>query len=452
MRRSYGKMEATKVLDAEKRKLPSGLVLAVGIAVAVGVQVLSILPVGSTIVRVAIGDFIIPFALLLVAYAYFVAGRRRPNWVVPQIDYALLGFLCLLGVASLIGLYRTDTFIAWAWGPKFIGFGLLLAYFLVGVLVAEAGEHVQKKVVLSYIWTSWIIAALALFRFFVELNGLLLFGYLEFRPIGFSNNPNAFAFLLGTALLLQIFAFPRSSTKLRLASAVGLAIISATLFLIASRSVYLGLIFTAPAIIYFWRRLDWPVILCAASLVPFIVVATTSNYDLFVDMLVTDSAIAHQRAIIAEIPLSYATRDSIVVDGGVASRWETMLMAFGIWRETPIFGVGLGGFMHYYAQIHDGANFALHTSGIWLLTETGLVGLFYFLAIYIAFTLKNFKCANSNDSNLHTAVFCILLFSMGASIGTEIIYQRQLWLLVGLTAAHQGAWRISVASQSSKSA
>lgn len=424
--------------EAERGTAGAGIVALLGVAVAIGVQILTTIHVGSTPVRVAIADLVVPAGALLAAGVFFAARLRRPRWVIPHLDAMLLGFLLLLGVSCLIGWQRSGAFIAWAWGPKFIGFGVLIAYLLVGALVAEAGEKARARAILAFLATSWAICVSALLRFFVEINGALPFGDMAFRPVGFSDNPNAFAFLVGTALLLQLLAAPRSSGASRALAALGLAAMVAALFLTGSRSVYLGFAFAAPAVAFFHRRLDWRTIILGAALAPVLVFAATQDFGLF--------RTAISAAPVVADPLAYATRNAIVIDGGVSERVETTRMALALWREAPLLGVGVGGFMHQYAQATGGGLFALHTSALWLLVETGIVGLTYFAAMFAALLRGVQKRARGEGDGMSAALCAILLFAAGASIGTEIIYQRQLWFVIGLAAAYPGAWSAAIAS------
>lgn len=429
----------------KRKKLYNFFICTIGIAVAISVQILTMMPLGYTIVRVALADFIIPVAVVLTGAVFFSSEIRRPRWVVPNIDYALVGFFLFLGASSVIGLYRTGTFIAWAWGPKFIGFGLLLAYFLTGVLIAEAGKVTRKRVLFAYLCTSWLIAIGALARFFLEVNGLLMFGHMALRPVGLSNNPNAFAFLLGTAALVQILSPSHSSRLLKIIGVIGLSAIMTTLFLIASRSAYLGLVIALPFLVYFRTFLNFKIIFLAATLTPFFVYLVSINFNLFYGTLteVDAAAVAAQQTISAN-PLSYALRNSAVIDTGVAARLETMRIALELWKASPVFGIGLGGFMHHYADITGGTVFAIHTTSLWLLVETGLVGVTYFAAIFVAFLWSNFRNAQSKIDELCPAIVVILVFSLGVSIGTEVMYQRQLWFLLGMTASLPSIWNRNI--------
>lgn len=432
------------MINFNKKEIYISMVILTGLLIAIGIQILAMIHVGSTMIRVAVADMLAPIGAILIATKYFSSGMTRPNWITPNIDLLLFAFLVLLGASCIMGWLRTETFIAWAWGPKFIGFSVLILYFLMGTLLSETSDKSTSWTLSIYLYTSWIIASLSLLRFFVEVNGALPFGHMAWRPVGFSNNPNAFAFLLATAALIQVFTYQPSSNASKLLSTIGLAAIISTLFLIGSRSVYLGLILATPAIFYFRKYVKWKIIAFSLGVAPLLIYFSTKNFELFYETTnlagLEPSALAQQSGM-AESPLQYATRSTLVVDHGVAARLETMWIALDLWREAPIFGIGLGSFMHHYAEITGGIIFALHTSGLWLLVETGIVGLILFAAIVGLFLLGLHRRAVDHQHALSASLFVILIFSLGASIGTEIIYQRQLWFLLGLAASYPSMWR-----------
>lgn len=402
--------------------------------IAVGVQILYTLQLGSLSVRMAVSDLVLPFGFASLVYAYFSGRLRRPNWVVPHIPVFLLGFLFILGMASLIGFYRTDAFIAWAWGPKLIGFFVLLMYFVVGVIVTEAGHNCRQLVLSLFMATSWLISIFALVRFVLDFNGVLLFDVIAIRPIGLSENPNAFAFLLAVTFILQIFSTREFVRVHRYFSYVGAGSILALLFLIGSRSVFLGVIFALPAAFYFRKKVDFHLIFVAFLIGCILLFLVSIDYYGVFSAFFNGTEHSSLPDIDRLDPLDYARRDPIAADGGVVARWQSTILALNLWRDAPIFGIGLGGVVHYYSQI--GEFFTLHTTGLWLLVETGLVGFSYFLGIYVALVWSSFRLACEDDSGVSASIFTILIFSLGVSIGTEILYQRHLWFLVGLAVAY----------------
>lgn len=414
------------------------VVAIVGGTAAACVQILTTVYVGATPLRIALSDAIVPVLGVAALAIFFGSQMKRPNWVVSHLDVALLLFGGWLFIACVIGWGRTGEFVAWAWGAKLLGYGVLLAYFVSGVLIAEAGEKSRNYVVLVFLATTWVIAVSSLLRFFIEINGLATFGSLALRPVGFSDNPNAFAFLVGTAIILQLLSSRALSRAPKAVQVFGLASLVAVLFLINSRSVYLGLAAAIPILFVFRAHVKWKAGMLALALAPVLVVL--SSHVLPVDTPAPAGGATAEVGVRFESPLKYATRNNLVLDGGVAERLATTRLAIDLWTESPLVGIGLGGFLQHYREATGGGVFALHTSAVWLLVETGVVGLLGFATIFALFFWGVFKRARDQSDPYSAATCTLLVFAAGTSVGTEIIYQRHIWLLLGLAAAYPGAW------------
>ena len=113
--------------------------------------------------------------------------------------------------------------------------------------------------------------------------------------------------------------------------------------------------------------------------------------------------------------------------------------AIAYWMEHPVVGIGLGSYrwrsQEEKISLHS---YHIHNTGIWLLTEMGLVGLLlfsgFFLVLFITLVSKR-----KNADALSIGVTGVLLVMIGASAGTEILYQRYLWFLLGMALVfHEG--------------
>jgi uncharacterized membrane protein YbhN (UPF0104 family) len=65
-------------------------------------------------------------------------------------------------------------------------------------------------------------------------------------------------------------------------------------------------------------------------------------------------------------------------------RWESIASAFPLWRENPIFGTGLGAFVETREKAGL-KTLVIHSVPVWLLAETGLVGVLLVTAAFIMF-------------------------------------------------------------------
>lgn len=410
------------------------LLVLMGIATAVLIQVLVTPSLGGVPIRIAIADLLVPLFALLSLAALWTGQLRRPNWGIPNIDIMMLAVLIWFAISCVVGLQTTGQFIVWAWGTKLVGLIVLIIYLAAGVLIATAGDAARKATVQTFVITAWFVAVLSLLRFSMELNGINFFDREELRPVGLSQNPNAFAFLLGTAVLLQSMATNLNPRVPPLIASFGLALLLSALFLTGSRSAYLGLLTAAPLMLFFRKYVAWKSLLAALLIALAIVSLVSQKFELVDDIALSGRLenSSDSTVIPDNNPLDYATRNPIIVDSSIRQRVETSLLALDLWSTSPLVGIGMGGFMHHYQQVANGTVFTIHTSALWLLVETGIVGLTLFLSLFASLFWGLFRRAKPDGDVYAIAMCVILVFAAGVSIGTEIIYQRHLWLLVGL--------------------
>jgi len=124
-------------------------------------------------------------------------------------------------------------------------------------------------------------------------------------------------------------------------------------------------------------------------------------------------------------------RDGEVVDAFRVENWQLGLQLF---REHPLFGVGLG----YVAATWE---YEIHNSYIALLAETGIVGFSTFLAL-IAYVLRTawrniglVRRWKPEWTWVARGAFAAILFELGFGAMHIVHRSRHLWFLVGLVLA-----------------
>ena len=128
------------------------------------------------------------------------------------------------------------------------------------------------------------------------------------------------------------------------------------------------------------------------------------------------------------------TIEERVVDGNVSDRIAIFKRSIKYWKAHPVLGIGLGS--HLWNSENEGiksGNETIHNSANWLLVELGLIGISLF-SIFVILCIKALYInRNNSEFTLTTNVMITVIFLMfGASIGTEVLYQRYFWLLLGL--------------------
>ncbi len=393
----------------------TGLTTALVIAMAAGVQILTTLPVIPAGLRVALSD------LVLLAFLPILAVGLRDRLVDRAILAWLVALVLVLVLALGVNWHGRGTLSLWGLS-KIVGFPVLILYFLAGAWIARTRQEVCF--VRSALVAAWVIAALS-FVTQIVFSEMQLFGrpnWFYTRLIGLSDNPNAYGFLIATLLVLQFPLLKRRDIFSPLLHGFGFGLGLFALFLAASRSSYLaaaaGLAIVAwpcrrdlvsrlrlPVLVFGGLLLLWQGLLFAESLL-----RPTGEYS---PTGITNQAISTQ----------------LVSTAGVEVRIETARRALALWFDNPVLGLGLGSWLDAEMALGHAEVTTLHATGLWLLVETGVVGFLVFAAFF-AVLVRRFA-SSASDPYVLAALGLIGAFGLG-SIGTELLYQRQLWLILGL--------------------
>jgi O-antigen ligase len=122
------------------------------------------------------------------------------------------------------------------------------------------------------------------------------------------------------------------------------------------------------------------------------------------------------------------------IDGSAFQRIESAKQAFKWWQESPVIGIGLGQFLvKQGSQSNSNIPVTIHSTPLWLLTETGVIGLLLFV-IFITTVwqglLREIKLS-ANNALAKSGITILISFSI-ASLAMEVLYQRYLWFFLGI--------------------
>jgi O-antigen ligase len=160
---------------------------------------------------------------------------------------------------------------------------------------------------------------------------------------------------------------------------------------------------------------------------------------------VTHSPVVNVFDKVSGIVVGASSADPKIRDAGryestVGVRMEGYREAFGMWKEHPVFGAGLG--VHLHRQSLEGKPekyiLQIHNTALWLLAETGLAGFFVMAGIFVALLHKVWSISRTPPGRpdtgfwFETGVLLILVGWAVMSLFHEIMYQRIVWLLVGM--------------------
>jgi hypothetical protein len=108
-------------------------------------------------------------------------------------------------------------------------------------------------------------------------------------------------------------------------------------------------------------------------------------------------------------------------------RWQSLSDGLAMFLQSPLVGAGLGAFMNA-----NGGILQIHSTPIWLLAETGLIGLIIFATPAIRLFVASWREGRADPIAAMT-VSVLLAFALMSSVH-EMMYQRVLWLLLGAAA------------------
>lgn len=395
-------------------------ILSMVVAVSVLFQAHIGLPGG--ILNVNLAD---PLAVLALAALVLqsVFSRCMPSWRVSNFNLMLGGIGLLFFVGFMRG-WQEVGITQWALGGRLVGWLVLMGYLSAGyLLISYFGSRGLRRFTET---VSVAIATIVIFQGIVRISGIGINPATNFE--GFAGNRNAFAFQLLTVMCF-LLAYTKKFTKKLHSETVQRGRL-ASIFLLAI--ILLGLIWTG-------SRAGWGVGLLLCS---------TSWSRRWADrgVLVTGLFAALLVWGLTEITLTGMSHPQVqsVISNAASDqeRWQSYLHAIDLWRESPLFGVGLGVFL---ARSHEwfSAPLVVHSIPLWILAEFGLLGGALFGWIFFSLMKHAVQARFAMTPNQ----ILILLLLMIAVFGLvhEMLYQRIFWLALGVVLAipyaHKNLWR-----------
>jgi O-antigen ligase len=439
-------------------------------------------------IRVAATDFIVPFVLLF--FIFEVIKKKQLPELSVTYGWKLLGLMSLWMLISLINGYAyIGEMTIWALVNKFFGWFILLFYFMSGVCIGIQRNKAKIIFVRSLLVTAWMICLAELIVHWYFAHGYFHeYAYVanHYRMQGSYQNPNAFGIFLSVLFILQVFAIRKSLIFSRVVLTIGSTITLLCVFYSFSRSAWIGLLLALIAAGIMDRRiLKWVVIVFFSAYVLNLMVFSENTKSINTKIIEytyfdAEKIIAKSQDVYARLkeekdksekkinhkirpnekslvkvpspPQIKVSKEKIVktkptqltvkrltaVDrvksDGLSTRIEIFHRSISYWKEKPFIGIGLGG--HIWNSQKEGVHsdsVTIHNSLNWLLVETGVIGILIFLSIILLSIKSLYKYRSVTCDFLPTSTMISIIFLfIGASLATEVIYQRYFWLLLGL--------------------
>lgn len=375
------------------------------------------LPTQTGKINVNLAD---PVVLVGAVFALILWYRNRTvmaRWRVAGVEMTMAAMTGVIIYGLLLG-WASFGWFDWSFVNRGIGWGVVLAYFLTGALVAFAGGERFLRLFANCFVAAAAAVVLADYGLRIALSLGVPFELSSFasRMEGLAQNPNAFAFQLLIAFAVSVVMGNRSTPAVGRARLVLEGVLLAGLWLSASRAGFItfgvlvaGMIATGTLS---WRRLVLPVAVALGLVVVISYIGSLLSLIGYPSVSAVSSAIQQMS------------------DSPAGERMHSLTGGLAMWREHWLFGAGLGAFMRGELQA-NGNPLVIHSTPIWLLAEMGLVG-------FVAVVLPVILVARNMVSRLRfrmeppvLAALCCLAVIAIEMQPHEMFYQRIFWLVMG---------------------
>ncbi len=355
-------------------------------------------------------------------FVLYCANKGWPQWRIPHFE-TYVGLATLLIVTAF--LHGLDRFgwTNWAFTNRMLGWFVLLAYGATGALIVHRAERRGLDLLLrTFVVAAASIVALELiFLLFYSAGAQFLRDFVDLPFVGFSANRNAFALQLLFAVCAVLAARWEKSILV-------LGIVFTGLWFSGSRAALVALSIVMGMAAYM-GCLAWRPTLKALALAIAITI-----FVVFIPNLI---AIFTPHLIGHVSPANSFTDNyfAIVMSPSTSNveRIKSLLGGWAMFQSHPIFGAGLGAYMNQ--EMQAGTPLVIHSTLLWLLAETGLIGSLIMLTPIVRIFWSEVR--HSQDSDIGGLVLVLIITTFAVvSNAHEIMYQRAFWLLLGAALAY----------------
>lgn len=403
-------------------------------ALAVAFQVLMTPTIGGNPIRIGAADALLPILLAFALWQWASGRMAPPRLSLPRFWWWLAALTLWLTISLVIGRSATGGWQKWALINKYGGWFILCGFLIVGMWAAQRLEQDQRdRFIRFFCATAAIISIIDILLFMVMQ---VIDPFVFPRLTGWAGNPNSFGYLLAVITVIALPAIHRNRLFGLRGDQWFIGLLTTALLFSGSRSAWVGTV-CGLAVLMLLHEVPWRIVVRGAILGVLLSCVVSGLPWL------TNWVLKSLLQLSPSPSLSpYFLRHDIAQDSGVNHRVRIMIDAFAMWRAHPVLGVGLGTF--YWADTirHSNAPATIHNSALWLLCETGLVGLASFTAFFIGVGRSLWsKLRVCRPDPLAVGSAAALAVLLGASVGMEAIYQRHVWFLAGYALAACGASR-----------
>jgi O-antigen ligase len=390
---------------------------------AITIQLQYDIQIGNIYARIGISDFIYPFVFFLYMWTR--------NFIIPGKDFKKY----ILWISASFLIITISTVIEYSnfgnlnsWGiKKLLGWPLLIGYLVTGCLIggiSKGRDYFIRAMIIGYS----LIAGLQVLLYLIDTSFLLLTPYNGWRLRGFLENPNAYGFL-GVCVIAFQLAYYDSALLSTFTKRTCIILSTLAIIFTGSKSamasyIALLLVFLVIKPISL-KTVKWVVISFIAALV----LMLSSSY---LNKIMENESSKFYKDF--EYNLRGAYFYSLKENKGILERLKINHLALENWKKAPIFGNGLGSFVEIQKSENASEPMTVHNTFLWIMSEMGIIG----LCIFLLFPLMLLRSAWSeikiinNHQPIALATIGLLSATGVASMFNEFMYQRHVWLLLGV--------------------
>lgn len=375
--------------------------------------------------RLALSDLFVPSLALSLLIWRKKAEKKEPRQRSSLPTLILVFAVVFVVLGDLMALLNLHSIPQWTWLNKDIGLLDLMVCFFAIVHLVNTREKLQaivRALVLSATALNVLALAGGVARYFLGIPNMMMYSETSMRLVGFMVNPSAYGGFLICVLFIQLSLLLDGSPMLplpRWLQYMNAGLLGVACLMTLSRSAFLGLAAGFVILMGFYR------VKAAIWFSSFVLVA----------VLTIGAAAVYWGNFAREMAADFETL--AFSETTMYTRMNIDKAAMSLLSKDPtnaVTGVGVGTFLAR-AQEMVGYPYIIHDEFVWLLVETGILGLGLFLGIAWR-SLRN--CVRvwrgrASDSSIAVGLACGLVGTLAWMMATEGLWHRHVWLLFGLS-------------------
>lgn len=372
--------------------------------------------------RINLTDLIAPVAGLAILASLLKKSSDWPDWNIPHFYKWLALLTVILLSAFAYGWVLYDELSMWAAVNKVGGWFILLAIMGIGGWLGQNARQDQLELFLRVFLYLFLLILICSTVYYIHIT---FAGRLNSFMSGLMVNRNAYAFLFVAALFLST-CFYFSNTKLMPpAFTYALFFLLPFFFIInGSRAAWIciGVLLFGMAVIQHRQ------IKKCALLLLFAAIGTASLHGIY--------SLKDKNVGVLNPRVMGVFEGNAEVYAGDQIRIAVLKVTIPMIKERPILGSGLGSIMMEQHQKDGKVINLMDSTGLWLLAETGAIGLAAFVLFYFLIIKRLFKNMAEDDDFSKTVRQSTLFLIAGFTIMSlfhELMYTRFLWFFLGLS-------------------